>query len=112
MCLATFIRTSTFHRTNESSFAICDNTSMQHNTYTKILALQKIKTFTRLVCYAFFTFHPQIIILFVLRDVFIHPKGGYVHDPSIKDKRVTKFYFDPFGWPEDGSIPAEAVSST
>lgn len=70
---------------------------LQHNTVTKILTLQKIRTFTRLVYYAFFTFHPQIIILFVLRDVFIHPKGGYVHDPSIKDKRVTKFYFDPFG---------------
>lgn len=67
MCLATFIRTSTFHRTDESPFAICDNTSTQHNTYTvtKILTLQNIRTFARPVYYAFFTFHLQIIVLFV-----------------------------------------------
>lgn len=44
-----------------------------------------------------------------------------VQYPSIKDKRVTKFFFDPFGWPEDASTcrgslldlaPFEAISRT
>lgn len=52
MCLATFIRTSTFHRTDESSFTIRDNTSMQHNTHTvtKILTLKNLNVYASSLC--------------------------------------------------------------